>query len=89
MSEINETDENVKTFAVKHNKSDGLLNIDDNHIWCVVGEDVVYDIQRSSVRFCALGRKGVLVINRENDGVMNTLSISSKHTSAIRDLLLL
>ena len=86
----NQEDNNdAKTFSVKHEKSDGLLNIDSEHVWCVVGDDTVYDIPRSSIRFCAITRKGVLVINRENGNVMNTLSISSKHTGAIRDVLLL
>ena len=84
-------DDNVKTFSVKHGKSDGLLSVDDEHIWCIVGDETIYDIARTSIRFCTLGRKETLIINREsNDGtIVKTLSIRSKYAGAIRDLLLL
>ena len=84
-------DDNVKTFSVKHGKSDGLLNIDDEHLWCMIGDKTVYDISRVSIRFCTLGRKGMLIINRESDDgiTIKTLSIRSKYAGAIRDALLL
>lgn len=80
-------EEDAKTFSVKHEKSDGLLNIDDERVWCVVGDKTVFDIPRASIRFCALGSKNTVVVNRENDGVMKTLPIRSKHASAILDAL--
>ena len=88
MSDMAEQDGDAKTFSVRHEKSDGLLNIDKEHVWCNVGDKTVYDIQINSIRFCAVGRKGVVVINRESEGVMTTLSIYSKHASAVRDVLL-
>ena len=82
-------DNDAKTFSVKYEKkSSGLLNIDKERMWCVVGDKTVYDIPRDSIRFCTIGRKGVVVVNRESDGLMKTLSIVSKHAGAIRDALL-
>ena len=82
------TDENLKTFTFKHEKSDGVLNVDGEHVWGMVGEKTVFDIKRDDIRFCTRANKGTLVINREHDGVMKTMSIRSKHAGAILDALL-
>ncbi len=72
-----------KTFTVKHEKSDGILNIDDTRVWCVVGSETVFAIQRKYMRFYAMVDKNTIVINREDGGVMKTMSIHSKHAGAI------
>ena len=82
------TDADFKTFSIKHGKSDGVINIDDEHAWGMVGEKTVFDVKRDDIRFCTRTNKGTVVINRESEEVMKTMSIRSKHAGAILDALL-